>query len=298
MARAIVRAMRAFARLLDPRGRERELVPGDVIGRLSSAALSIDDARVSEAHALVSLREGELRLLALRGQFAVAGRPVREATLRPGLTIELAPDVAIDVLAVTLPESVLGVEIEGRALPLPSVCSLFYAPPRVVAGYAANADARVWSVGDAWRVEEQGSSRALSAGETLGPLHVVAVPVADAGQPVTELGIEAPLVLVAHYDTVHVQRNGVPIVTLSGLLARMVSELASLEGPVSWAALARMLWPAEDDPGVVRARLDTNLTRLRSKLREGRVRTDLVRTDGAGQVELFLYAHDRVEDRT
>jgi hypothetical protein len=290
--------MRAFARLLDPRGHVRELVPGDVIGRLSSAALPIDDARVSEAHALVSLREGEVRLLALRGQFAVGGRPVREATLRPGLSIELAPDVAIEVLAVTLPESVLGIEIDGRPQPLPSVCSVFYAPPRVVAGYAADADARVWSVGDAWRVEERGVSRALSVGDAVGPLVTVAVAVADAGQPVTEVGIEAPLVLVAHYDTVHVQREGVPVVMLSGLLARMVSELASFEGPVSWSALAHTLWPAERDPGVVRARFDTNLTRLRSKLREGRVRTDLVRTDGAGQVELFLYAHDRVEDRT
>jgi hypothetical protein len=290
--------MRAFARLLDPRGRERELVPGDVVGRLSTAALSIDDARVSEAHALVSLREGELRLLALRGQFAVAGRPVREVALRPGLSIELAPDVAIDVLAVTLPESVLGVEIDGRAQPLPSVCSFFHAPGRVVAGYAADADARVWFVGDAWRVEERGTSRPLTAGDVVGALPIVAVAVADAGQPVTQVGIEAPLVLVAHYDTVHVQRDGVPIVTLSGILARMVSELASLAGPVSWSALAHSLWPAEDDPGVVRARLDTNLTRLRAKLREGRVRTDLVRSDGAGQIELFLYAHDRVEDRT
>ena len=37
--------------------------------------LHVDDARVSEAHALVSLRGRELQLLALRGRFAVDSTP-------------------------------------------------------------------------------------------------------------------------------------------------------------------------------------------------------------------------------
>ena len=39
---------------------------GDLIGRLPSAALVVDDPRVSEAHAIVSLRRAALHLLALR----------------------------------------------------------------------------------------------------------------------------------------------------------------------------------------------------------------------------------------
>lgn len=55
--------MRAYAKILAPDDTEWLLGPGDRIGRLASAALTIDDARVSEAHAMISLRGGELRLL-------------------------------------------------------------------------------------------------------------------------------------------------------------------------------------------------------------------------------------------
>ncbi len=67
--------MRAFVRFQLPDGTQRDLYPGDIIGRLWSAALHVDDARVSEAHALVSLRGRELQLLALRGRFAVDSTP-------------------------------------------------------------------------------------------------------------------------------------------------------------------------------------------------------------------------------
>ena len=50
--------MHAHAILRDPQGHHHELVHGDVIGRVWSAALQLDDGRVSEAHAMVSLREG------------------------------------------------------------------------------------------------------------------------------------------------------------------------------------------------------------------------------------------------
>ena len=92
--------MRACVRLRGPDDRWFELVPGDVIGRLASAAMPLDDARVSEAHAMISLREGEIRLIALRGLFAVDGHPVSEVSLRPGLEILLAQDLAIEVVEI------------------------------------------------------------------------------------------------------------------------------------------------------------------------------------------------------
>ena len=58
------------------------------------------------------------------------------------------------------------------------------------------------------------------------------------------------------------------------------------------------LWPRQGDAAALRARFDVNLSRLRRKLRAARIRTDLVNLDGAGVVELLLYPHDRVEDRT
>ena len=64
--------------LLTPDGEEHALIPGDLIGRMHTAALHLDDGRVSEAHAMVSLRDGSLRLLSLRGGFSV-GRGSRRA---------------------------------------------------------------------------------------------------------------------------------------------------------------------------------------------------------------------------
>ncbi len=52
------------------------LGPGELIGRNPVAGLTLDDASVSEAHALVSLRGGRFVLLGLRGVFTVdAGTP-------------------------------------------------------------------------------------------------------------------------------------------------------------------------------------------------------------------------------
>ena len=67
--------MRAVARLLLPDGRDVEVGPGDLIGRTPSAAAVIDDPRIAEAHAFVSLRHGELHLLSLRRMVVVAGKP-------------------------------------------------------------------------------------------------------------------------------------------------------------------------------------------------------------------------------
>jgi len=60
--------MRAFVRLRCTDGSIAELTHGDLIGRLGTAALHFDDARISEAHAMISLRGQELKLLALRGR--------------------------------------------------------------------------------------------------------------------------------------------------------------------------------------------------------------------------------------
>lgn len=62
---------------------------GDQIGRSPRAALTVDDRRVSEAHAQISQRGSGLTLLALRGEVWLDGEPVRESRLRMGQTYEL-----------------------------------------------------------------------------------------------------------------------------------------------------------------------------------------------------------------
>ncbi len=256
---------------------------------------------------MVSLREQELKLIALRGAFACGGKPLRELPLAGGQRVQLAQGVFLDVDEVVLPEAVLG--IEGPGVPrqvLAPVCSIVGgSAPRLVAGWSKQAAARVWSTGEEWRIQSEGNPvRSLGPGDRISvgshELLALAIPLASACLPATSPlgGINAPLRIVANYDTVHLHRDGTTVATLSGILARLVSELVVLDGPIAWLGLARSLWCGKEDPGVLRQRLDVNLSRLRRRLGTAGIRTDLVRTDGAGCVELLLKAGDRVEDRT
>ena len=80
--------------------------------------------------------------------------------------------------------------------------------------------------------------------------------------------------------------------------ARIISELVAFDGPVAWEVLAREIWDNEDeDRTSLRRKLDVNLARLRRKLRDRRIRPDLVRAAGTGHFELLLHERDVVEDR-
>ncbi len=104
--------------LVQSGGRERlvELAHGDLVGRLPACRLHLDDPRVSEAHALVSLRGDALRLLSLRGRLTVDGAATQDVALRPGQRLDIGGAVSADVVEVVLPEEV--VAVEGPGLPL------------------------------------------------------------------------------------------------------------------------------------------------------------------------------------
>jgi hypothetical protein len=298
--------MYAWVELRLPDGSLHELGHGDVVGRLWSAALPIDDERISEAHALVSLRGGDLKLLALRGHLAVEGRPRPEVELTPGLRVSLADGFDVEVVSVELPDAVLAVE--GDGLPrqvLGGVCSLLTRPrPRLAPGSVAGAAAVFWTNRDEWRLRlGDGDARPLRAGDAWAAdgrsFRAVRVALSDAGAAHTiASGPPSPLRIVAAYDSVHLHREGWPVLSLGGLSARLLSELVALGGPASWEVVASELWRGESDRLVLRRRWDVGLTRLRRRLEAGRVRPDLVRADGSGQVELVVYPEDVVEDRT
>lgn len=281
------------------------LRPGDVIGRLWTAALAIDHPSVSEAHAMLSLREGALWLLALRRRLAVEGRVVSEARLAPGLRVELAAEVAVEVLAVALPDAVPTVSAPG--LPpviLPPVCALHGRPrPTVSARIPPTAPAVLWTSGAGWRARVEGVEREVAVGDVLivegARFEIGQVPLVEAGPGLTRVsgGVDDPLLLVASLDTVQVHREGEPTLSLTGVIARIVSELVAIGGPVSWRVVAAEVWPDEPAEHALRKRWDVAMTRLRQRLREARVRPDLVRADGKGAFELVLRPHDRVEDR-
>lgn len=288
------------------RGETYDLQPGDLIGRSDTAALTIGEPSVSEAHALVSVRRGALWLLSLRRLVAVDGQPKSELPLRAGLTLEFADGVFVRVLEVHQPEEVLVLEEAtlGRRV-LPNVASVWTGPPvRLMDRFVPGADAHLWWQGDGWeiRIGEQ-RARELRAGDafTLGAaaFEVISLPVSTLERTMTrpDGGVSAPLRIVAHYDSVEIHRKARPVFTIGGIGARIVSELVMLDGPVDWAVVAAEVWDCVE-PSELRHRWDVALGRLRAKLRAGGVRGDLLRADGSGRVQLALNPHDSAENRT
>jgi len=304
----VMEVMRAYVRFRLPDGSTRDLCPGDLVGRIWSAALRLEDPRISEAHALVSLRGGDLKLLALRGVLAVDRKQVSEVVLTPGLTVRLSKTQSLEVLAVEVPDAVLAVEGPGlrRQILAASVYSLTALPrPELTARYVGGADAYLWSTGEGWQLQLGAEPpRALNIGDTwtLGErtFEAVSVLLAQAGQDRTQLQgrLHPPIRIVANYDTVHIHRDSAAVVALSGLSARIISELVAMDGPAEWSVLAGQLWRGEEDRDALRRKWDVNLARLRKKLRDAQLRPDLVKAGGTGTFELLLLPGDTVEDRT
>lgn len=304
--------MGAFVRMRVPDGRVVELGPGDVLGRMRTAALRFNDPRISEAHAFISLRSSQLRLLALRGRFTVADRPTAEAVLEVGLVVRLAQDLPLVVTALGLPGHVAAIEGSGlKRQVLPPVVALNVQPdeggrPALVLsnGFAANAAALVWEHDDRYHLRlADGREREVVAGETFEvagcEVRIVHLDLSDASASTTDINdVDESLVIVARYDTVHVIAGRREPLVLGGLNARIVSELVALGGLAAWEIVAREIWGHEEELATLRVRWDSSLARLRTKLRAGRVRDDLVRTNGSGHSELFLRPGDRVDDQT
>ncbi len=298
--------MRAYVRLRLPDGRSVELGHGDLVGRLWSAALNLADPRVSEAHAMVSLRGAELLLLPLRGRFVVDGQRRDQVALAAGQRITLAEGLDLQVEEVALPKTVFAVEGDGLHRVVPSgVCSLVTRPqPELVPRLLPDASAWLWGDGESWSLTVAGVTRPLRVGDTWTvdgrTFRAVGLALGSHGPGATRLegGLAEPLRVVAQYDSVHVHRGGGASLALSGLAARLISEIVAFDGPVGWEVLAGELWPDEDDVHLLRRKLDVTLSRRRARLREAGIRADLVRSDGLGKLELFLHDGDTGQDRT
>lgn len=281
------------------------LAPGSMIGRSPLAALRVNDPAISEAHALVSLRGTSLKLLSLRGRFVVAGQRVGEVLLSPGVTVELASTVALEVVEVHLPATVPALRIdEGAPLVPPPVASLTAASSTPLTGLTAEAHTILWVDEGRLHLRRPGEAdRTLAPGDVfqVGPhrYEVTEVPLAQAATDATRSDprYAEPLSLVVRFDTVHVWR-GDQVVTIDGIPGRIVSELALMGAPVEWRTVAREIWPEESDDRRLRMNWDAGLARLRLRLRETRLRGDLIRSVGAGLVELLLAPGDSLTDET
>jgi hypothetical protein len=303
---ATLRRMGARVSFSDGAGGVWELGPGDMIGRASTASLRLNDPRVSEAHALVSLRGSSLRLLALRGRFAVRGQVVTEAELQPGLSVEFASGLALEVTALSLPGEVLALELpNGERLVPPKVASLTLEAHglTLTSGADPSALATVWSDEDALWVRRPGvPDEPLAPGDQFEiaglcvsvrsvALTRSAVDATNAAGP-----LERPLHLTLGPESVAVRAGTETTpVTIDGVPARIVHALAASQGASEWRTLAQAIWPVESDPRGLRQKWDAGLARLRKRLVELHIRRDLVRTDGTGRFELLLGPRDTLE---
>ncbi len=255
---------------------------------------------------MVSLRMGELRLLALRGRFAVGRRTLADVRLVRGQKIALTGETTLEVMDVVLPRELLAVEGDGlERQVLPGVCGLVTEPaPALVSPLPENAVTSFWHNGSGWRMRPRGeTARPLLVGDSwrCGELTFRAVAweltSSSDGATMVDGGLERPLRIQAWYDTVHLQQGADEPVVLSGVRARLVSELVAFGGPAEWRVLAQEIWGAGEETSL-RRRLDVCANRLRTRLRELGIRPDLVVATGTGHYELLLHERDVVEDHT
>jgi hypothetical protein len=297
-----------FVRFRLSDGQTAQVSPGGLIGRASSAELKIANPEVSEAHALISLRGHQLHMLSLRRWIILEGERCSAIALKPGQRIFLSQNVVLEVEAVELPDHLFVLHCDDREVCTlsESVYSLLRGEGgvRVTPEHLNHADAYLWGngegftlrVGDAPPVEVAAGTE-WSVGEHR--MRITARPLGDGALSTRSIGQnDPPVTIVARYDTVYIHTPGRAPAVLSGLLARIVSELVTIGKLVSWEAVAREIWGDESDRNVMRQNWDRNMRRLRAHLREAEIRADLVRPDGRGNVEIYLLPQDRVVDET
>lgn len=262
-------------------GRVARCVPGSLLGRAPGASLRFDDVAVSEAHALVSWRDGKLRLLALRGQVQAGGKQVAEVTLRRGLEIQLSRDTKMIVNEVVLPPEVLCIEgVDGGAAEVePPVASVVGDPPRLVPGLCHDAHLWLWTEGATWyaraRGGEAGPVRVGQAWPAAGQvLRGLAVAAGQAGAP-TRASSRVPVRVVVEPGVVRVVAEGAPALVLGGNQAEFLALLATAQEPQHWSTVAHYFW-GERDREKWRERFDAMVKEVRGKFRDHRVRGDLL----------------------
>lgn len=279
--------------------------PGDLIGRLASAAICIQDPRVSEAHALLSLRGG-LVLLALRGLVEVDRQRIADVRLKAGQRIRLAEGLEIAVLEVTLPPTVL--TVEGPGLPptrLPGTVACFVAPLAIRFEWVPDALASVWASGGEWFIRVgAGAPVPLRPGDRVetegGALRFAEATLKAAATPPTDARarLYPSLRVEVDYESTRVSAEGGRVAVLTGAAGGLMYQLSRYEAAVHWKELASALWPdTADDELKQRWSFDKAKETLVDALVRVGLRPDLVR-GSRGEYRIHLVDGDALVDRT
>lgn len=297
--------MGVWARLRLPNGELADVHPGSIIGRLASARVQLNDPRVSEIHALISLRGRTLKILSQRGLIKVNGTSCAEAVLHPGQQLTLVPGVELSVLDVSLPAQVLVLELSGASPMELSAPVYSLRAGRLIASYLPGAAMYLWSDEVGWSVELPGEpvrqvreGDSWSIGEQTMTLRTVPLQQVATVNTRSTGRIHRPMTLIVRYETVHIRREGMEPVIIVGIPAQIISELAEFRAPTPWHLIADQIWKSDSSESRKRQNWDRTMRRMRAKLREAGLPVGLVAADGRGNVELVLRSQDVLIDES
>lgn len=282
---------------VDEREELYTLVPGELIGRSDQAAICLDDPRISEAHAMVSLRGQGLKLLPLRGRFRVDGETVHEVLLSAGLCVELAPDLFMLCVEVILPNSVLSVVFSNLPRIVPSgTTTLYLTPrPRIKHGYDPSGAAILWAVGGRWRIHlaERGETLELESDLTMElggeRLELRQVPLLDTVYPSTRSTLEDPPKLERCGNGVKAWLDGPEerCVLITGIPGKICAALLDAGNSASVQEIIEVVWEGDlSTPSALRKRFDMGLSRLRERFTELGFEAAMIQLDGTGTLTL------------
>lgn len=282
------------------------LNPGDFIGRANTAAMYIDDPRVSEAHAMISLREHCLKLLSLRGRFRHNGKVLTEVHLRPGMILELAEGVEVVCEEVYLPQTALGLLLWPGPLevPLSGTTTVYIegGQATVRRGHDPNGDLVIWAAGHDWRAQVKGQkNRSLTCGDKLMirevEIEIVKVSLSVMSQDRTLSQIRGALTLRHSINRVTILTDVGPPHIISGIPGKLLASLLARGGAADWRDVVSDVWPNDlSSASSLRRRFDTGLRRLRETMsRLVSTAEDFLKLDGAGILMISLGREDRIE---
>lgn len=223
------------------------------------------------------------------------------------------PEVSVTVKDVVLPESVLALEGLGDTpveLIAPETSILTRPALQLIRGFVPGAPAKLWLAGEEWKIQVGAGlcdtvvegGRWQVGGATLRavsiPLGAVAVK-----STVRRGQLHPPMKLTVYMDKTQVEIPGRPPVTLKGRGARVIAELVCFDEPTPWSLVAEEIWKRKPADRALarelwqrklRENLDAAIKQLRNQLRRHNLRADLVRRDGTGVLELYLFPGDEV----
>lgn len=259
---------------------------------MEGCAVQLDDAEVSEAHAFVSWRERKLRILSLRGSILANGTAVSDIALRPKLELRLSATSILTVKDVVIPGEFLWLEGLGPGPPTlngapVSICG---SPPRIAAGLRSDAWFWLWTEQAVWHSCVPGREPTLVQPEQCWPAaggQVRAVSRVRADLVgVTRSSGTVPLQITLADGFVRIKSGESPALSLAGNQADFIRQLAEATEPLHWTTIARYFW-GERDQVKWRERFDAMVKEVRGKLRENRIRKDLLWSwDGSYRLNL------------